>query len=675
MKTWSLDLLEYADLKHLLRRFTSSVLGQEEVEKLSPTTDRGILEYQLAETAEAVEHERLLENPQPSARGSAINVRFSDIPDCRDAAAKLRIEGASLDGLEILAFTQLLDLATSVRSALLFSEDRFPKLAAKAARIGDFRPVLRDLSGKILPDGSLADDASVALGRIRREIERQKRRIQESLERFLRVHREEGILQEEFVTIRNDRFVVPLVAGQHRKIDGVVHGASGTGHTLFVEPLESISLNNELVQLVEQEMREVHRILREMTERLRTMSGEIGVTVQTMGELEFIFVKARFARAFDCVVPRFSPAGSPRLMLREARHPLLEDVLRRQKRRVVPITLDLSGDQQTLLISGPNTGGKTVTLKTVGLLALMAQSALPVPSAEAEFPVFNEVLADIGDNQSIQESLSTFSAHITRIREMLDHVTPDSLVLLDELGRATDPGEGGPLGVAVLDEFRSSGAFTLATTHLLALKVYGANTAGVLNGSMGFDDDTLQPTYLLRTGAPGKSAGLEIAARLGLPTALIDRARHAMSTQEQDISLFLNQLHDRLEQVTHLQEDLRVRNEKLEEREKSLAKDWEKREKAKLAELERRAEQMMAQFEQRSAGVIGEIERSSEERKAASEAKRKVARAKREFREELVGRCTEQASSRDLKRENYGRLDSAPERYRQSRKSPAPSQS
>ncbi len=236
-----------------------------------------------------------------------------------------------------------------------------------------------------------------------------------------------------------------------------------------------------------------------------------------------------------------------RLILREARHPLLEDILRKQQKSVVPITFDLDHEQRTLLISGPNTGGKTVTLKTAGLLALMAHAGLPVPAAEAEFPLFDEVLADIGDHQSIQESLSTFSAHIVSIRSMLERATPDSLVLIDELGRATDPEEGGALGVAVLDAFRVRGAFTVASTHLLALKLYGASTAGVRNGSMGFDDATLEPTYVLRLGAPGKSAGLDIASRLGLDPALIQDARARMTTTERDIAHFLNEMHQRLD--------------------------------------------------------------------------------------------------------------------------------
>src|SRR5207248_7973151 len=233
-------------------------------------------------------------------------------------------------------------------------------LGRRAQTIGDFRALLQDLSGKILPDGSVADNASVMLGRLRRDIERQKKAVQESLERFLRSHREEGVLQDEFVTIRNERFVVPIIAGQRRKLDGVIHGTSSSGQTLFVEPLETIDLNNELVRLSEEEAREVHRILLEMTDRLRGYGESIRQTLITMAELELIFAKARFAVEFDCVIPRFGE----RLLLRDARHPLLEDVLRRRRKAAVPVSLELNQAQRTLLISGPNTGGKTVTLKT-----------------------------------------------------------------------------------------------------------------------------------------------------------------------------------------------------------------------------------------------------------------------------------------------------------------------
>ncbi len=497
----------------------------------------------------------------------------------------------------------MLDRAADAKSVLNAVAERFPRLGARAQFIGDFRTLLKELEGKILPDGSVADHASVALARLRRDIERQRKSIQSSLERFLKSHQEEGVLQEEFVTIRNERFVVPIVSGQRRKIDGVIHGASSSGHTLFVEPLETIDLNNELVRLTEEEMQEVHRILRELTGRLRGYAESIRQTMDTLGELEILFAKGRFAVDFDCAIPRFGA----RLRLRDARHPLLQDVLRRQRKTVVPISLELDERSKTLLISGPNTGGKTVTLKTIGLLTLMAQSGLPVPAAEAEFPIFGQVLADIGDNQSIQESLSTFSAHISHIREMALDVTPDSLVLLDELGAATDPEEGGALGVAIVEHFRASGAYTLASTHLVALKIYGANTKGVLNASMGFDEQTLEPTYVLHTGIPGKSAGLDIATRLGMPEDIMNRARASMSDRERDVGRFLSELHRRLEDVRALEADLKRQQAELAAREKEIAREWEKRESSKLKELERRTEQVLAKFEEQAQQTIDQI--------------------------------------------------------------------
>ena len=501
------------------------------------------------------------------------------------------------------------------------------------AATADPRPILRDLRGKVLADGSVADDASVALNRLRRDIERQQRQIQTSLERFVKAHRDDGTLQEEFITLRNDRFVVPVVAGQQRKVYGVIHGASSSGHTLFVEPLETIDLNNELVRLREEEQREVARILRELTELLRTNGPQIQALVAAIGRLDLLFAKAEFASDFECVIPRFSSEKDRRLILRDARHPLLEDVLRRQKKPILPISLALDDRQRTLLISGPNTGGKTVSMKTVGLLALMAQAGLPVPAAEAEFPLFEQVLAEIGDQQSIQESLSSFSGHIARVREMLETVTPQSLVLLDELGRATDPEEGGPLGVAILESFRAHGAFTFASTHLLALKIFGATTEGVVNASMGFDDKTLQPTYVLQLGAPGKSAGLEIASRLGLSEDLIARARQRMSTSERDIAVFLNELHQRLRRTAVEEQDLREQRQALEAREQTLGKEFEQREKAKFKELDDRLRSALAEFEAQNQELIRKVLAGAEQRKAAEQAERRVAKNKREFEE------------------------------------------
>lgn len=634
MKHLSSDLLEFDAFKALLARYVATPMGRAAVEALAPSTDPIALTESLAETGEAMEYLKIASRPQTTARGAAVRLHF-DIPDPSLGVRKLQIEGAVLDPLEVLHLVEFLDCASDARALLAAVIERFPRLSARASAIGEFRPLLKELSGKVLPDGSIADHASVALGRIRRDQERQKKSIQDSLERFLRSHREDGVLQEEFVTFRNERFVVPVVPSAKRRVEGVIHGSSGTGHTLFLEPFETIELNNELVSMTEEEMRECHRILREMTAHLRGYADSIARALEVMSGLEFLFAKAQFAVDFDCVLPIFSPENRRRLHLGEARHPLLQDVLRRQRRHVTPVSLSLDEDQRTLLISGPNTGGKTVTLKTVGLLCLMAQCAIPVPCTQAEFPIFHEILADIGDQQSIQESLSTFSAHITRVRDMLAGATRDSLVLMDELGRATDPEEGGALGLAILDRFRSMGAFSVASTHLLALKIYGANTPGVVNGSMGFDDQTLEPTYILQLGAPGRSAGLDIASRLGMHRDVIERARTAMSSSDRDIARFLTELHARLANVQELEQEVAERRATLTAREQSIAKEWQQRETEKLKELERRCDALMARFEDQAEQTIDSILQKAGERKAADQARRSVSKTKREFREEI----------------------------------------
>ncbi len=631
MPNFSADLLEFESLRRLIGQYIRGPLGKDELEKLDAAFRSRRPRRSARGHSEALVYWNASHHPQAAGRGAAIRLHFDSMPDVSQALTMLRIEGAALEARQILDLTRLLEQASEVRAVLNVAAPKFPRLGSQCAALTDPRALLRELGGKILPDASIADDASVALHRLRRDIERQQKQIQNSLERFLREHRDDGTLQEEFITLRNDRFVVPVVAGQQRKVYGVIHGASGSGHTLFVEPIETIDLNNELVRLREEELREVHRILRELTELLRSRAPEIQSTVETLGRLELLFAKAEFARDFDCTIPRFSPDSERRLTLRQARHPLLEDVLRRQKKPIVPISLELDDEHRTLLISGPNTGGKTVSMKTTGLLVLMAQSALPVPAAEAEFPIFEQVLADIGDQQSIQESLSSFSAHIAHVREMLLDVTPQSLVLLDELGRATDPEEGGALGVSILESFRSNGAFTLASTHLLALKIYGATTKGVVNASMGFDEQTLEPTYVLRLGAPGKSAGLEIASRLGLSEDLIERARQRMTGQERDVARFLAELHDRLERLAEAESELRRQTEALAVREQSVAKEWERRETAKFREMEDRLQAALADFEKDSQAAIEKIQQSAEQRKAVEQATRQASKTKREF--------------------------------------------
>ncbi len=620
------SVLEFEELRALLARYLRSPIGRAELARLEPSADRAVVETGLADLHEAVEYLRAAARPQPASRGAAIRLRFDLDADPGALVARLRMEGATLEALEVAALARLLDLASEVRSIVVAARERFPRLGAYAEEIADLRELAHELQGKIEPDGSLADSASVALARLRRDGEKQRKLIEDSLQRFLKSHHDDGTLQEEFVTIRNDRWVVPVVAGRERRVDGVIHGASGSGHTLFVEPLETIGLNNELVRLHEEELREVHRILREFTARLRAHAAEIAVSIGALGRLELLFVKAEFAIDFQGVVPRLSAEGAERVVLKNARHPLLQDILKKQRKSVVPMSVELDASRRTLLISGPNTGGKTVALKTVGLLALMTHAALPVPADDAEFPLFDQVLADIGDHQSLAESLSSFSSHIVAVAGMLEQATADSLVLMDELGRATDPEEGGALGVTILEAFRTRGTFTVASTHLMAMKVYGASTAGVLNGSMGFDDATLEPTYVLRLGAPGKSAGLDIASRLGLDARLIEEARARMGTSERDAARFLAELNAQLEAVAEERARVGAKETELAEREGSLEKTWERRYAAKIREVEDRAAALGAQFEQRAQETIEDL---------SQKARAKIARTRREFREQV----------------------------------------
>lgn len=631
----STALLQFDELKELLAKYAGSVAGRELVYELEQHSDRPGLESSLAEAGEAIAYLREVSGIQTAGRGAAIRLRFDHLRDIEALVSTLRVEGASLSGREILDLFHNLALAGEYRGILLSVSQRYPRLAQRAIRLADLRDLARRYQRAFLPDGNLADEASVALGRIRRDIERQKRSIQDSLDRFLRAHRTDGTLQEEFVTIREDRYVVPIVAGQKGRVDGVIHGSSGTGRTLFVEPLETISLNNQLVRLREDELREIERILAEITSALSAHNEEISATAEALAEFDCVFAKAAFALEYDAAIPRFSN-GARKLLLREARHPLLETVLRKQRKPIVPITFELNEEHRCLLISGPNTGGKTVTMKTTGLLALMAHAAIPVPCAEAEFPLLDDVLADIGDTQSIAESLSSFSGHLLHVKDMLSRVTPNSLVLLDELGRATDPEEGGALGVAILDEFRRSEAFCLASTHLLPLKLYGARTPGVLNGSMGFDESTLQPTYELRLGVPGKSAGLDIATRLEMPEAVLTHARSVLPRMQADFQDLLAELHRQVEENRGRALEMEQATQQLAKRQADLEHEAVRREQQRQREWEKKSESIITDFEARAQVTMDQLAHASEQRKAADHAQRLISKTKREFRDEAA---------------------------------------
>jgi DNA mismatch repair protein MutS2 len=494
------------------------------------------------------------------------------------------------------------------------------------------KPLIESLRSRILPDGSLADDASPELRRIRREMERQQRAIEESLRSALRRFSEGGSTQDDLITIRGERFVIPVKAEWKRRVQGVVHGASSSGQTVYVEPLETIDLNNDLVRLLEEEQAEIHRIFAEMTRQIGQHAPLILKGAEVLAEVDTLQARGRFAAEFDCVEPHFDSEGS-QLTLKQARHPLLEKRLRGTGGKVVPISLSLTSDARQLIISGPNTGGKTVGLKTAGLLAIMAQSGVPVPAEEAVLPVFDAMLADIGDAQSIEQNLSTFSAHIVNLNRIAALADASSLVLLDELGSATDPEEGAALAVAIAEHFLRARAWSIISTHHTSLKVYAANTPGVINAAVGFDEHTLAPTYELRQGVPGASAGINIAARLGLDRIMIDAARARLSTQTQDIGRFIDSLHEQLRAATAERARVGRLEAELKRERARLEAEGMKEQRAKVRELEQKLESLLKDFEYQARETVKVIDDRAAQQKLSKEAERRISRLRREFAE------------------------------------------
>jgi DNA mismatch repair protein MutS2 len=676
--------LEYDGMRDLLGAYTSSALGRARVEQLAPSSDRAWIERQQQLAAEIGAYLRT---------GSRFD--FAGLKDPLRLVEKARIAGAALEAAELRDILTVVDRAAEWLEVALHppsqmrpaeDEERFPSTRAQGTREGavpaarwsdegsgspwpavaalssaivDFTSLLRALRGKILPDGSLDDGASAELRQIRREIDRQKRQIQQSLEAYVRRLADTGAAQEELVTIRGERFVIPIKAEQKRRVEGVVHGVSSSGQTVFVEPLETIEQNNDLVKLLEEEQAEIHRILQEMTERIAEFSGAILAATDALAELELQFAKARLAADYHCVPVKISGG---RLFLHGARHPLLERNLRARRVEVVPISVELGvaapeghphpslrsdgGTQaenpqaeaapgRQLIITGPNTGGKTVALKTIGLLVLMAQSGVPVPAERAELPIVDAVLADIGDYQSIEQNLSTFSAHVTNIDRISRVATSQSLVLLDELGSATDPEEGAALAVAIADHFRRLGALTVVSTHHTSLKVYAANTPGVVNASVGFDERTLQPTYELKVGVPGASAGINIAQRLGLNPEIIAGARARLTSQAQDVGEFLDRLHAELRAAEASRAALAEREQEVERERNRLAAEGRREQREQVRAMERKLESLLKDFEYHAREAVAAVQERVAAAKLSKDAERRIARLRREFKEQF----------------------------------------
>jgi DNA mismatch repair protein MutS2 len=617
--------LEWPRLRELIAGHATSPLGRAWVLALEPCADRTWIEAQQQRTGEIRD---LL-----TGGGS---FEFHGLFDPTERLEQARLEGAALEALVINALLTVVERVAAWRALLISPVGRarvWPGIAGLSAALveHDFAPLLHALRGKIEPDGSISDDASHELRRIRRAMERQHRAIEESLRKSLRALASEGSTQEELITVRGERFVIPVKAEFRKRVPGVIHGSSSSGQTVFVEPLETIEQNNELVRLLDEEQREIHRILVAMTRAIGEQADAILLGATVLAEVESHFARARFANELECVRPSFGNL----LSFKGARHPLLELRLRRSGVTAVPLTFVLEADARQLIISGPNTGGKTVALKTTGLLSLMAQAGLPVPAEAATLPLFQAIYADIGDAQSIESNLSSFSAHILNVDRIARVADADSLVLLDELGSATDPEEGSALAVAIAGHFLNVHAWSCITTHLTSLKVYAANRAGVLNAAVGFDQATLSPTYQLRLGVPGASAGLNIAERLGLMAEIVASARAQLTTQAADIGVLLDQLHAQLTAASSEREALRVREREIARERLRLETEGRAEQKARTKELEAKLNSLIGEFETQLREMVKAIDDKAVAKKIARDSSARIARLRREFSEQF----------------------------------------
>jgi|WetSurMetagenome_2_1015567.scaffolds.fasta_scaffold11801_2 DNA mismatch repair protein MutS2 len=541
MNERTLDTLELAALIKLVARHVQTELGRRRVLALRPSTDRSEVIKNLRLTSECADY-----------LSAGKRFGLSGISDPEPALEQLQVEGVRLEPLQILLLEHILAVGMGLRSSFADTEsrERFPSLHSIVSRIPDLRRLLQSVHGKILPGGEIDDNASPELRSLRKEITDCRSRVHRTLDTILRG--QSRAVQDDIVTFRNGRFVIPIRTDSRGQVPGVVHGLSSSGQTTFVEPLTAIDQNNELVRLREHEEIEIARILLEITDAFRDNLYPIRTVVRAIEELDFTQARGLLSIEFKCTAPQISQGKT--LILKNARHILLEHSLRRSGASIVPISLELDADNRVLIISGSNAGGKTVVVKTVGLIALMAQMGLHVPAGEATLPVFEQVFADIGDQQSISANLSTFTAHMRNIAAMAEEVTPSALVLMDEVGTGTDPDEGSALAIAIVDFFCRSGAIAIATTHYPGLKMWASQTSTVRNASVEFDEKSLRPTYRLILGISGASSGLEIARRMSIPKVILDEAEKLREPNQVQAGKYLR----RLKEVLDEEETLRL---------------------------------------------------------------------------------------------------------------------
>ncbi|MBC2376786.1 endonuclease MutS2 [Listeria welshimeri] len=582
-------ILEFDKIKKQLTEFASSSLGEQAILELAPATDFQVVQKSQLETEEGAKIIRL--------RGSAPITGLTDV-----FAHLKRLEiGGDLNGLEIYQIGSNLRVSRQMKNFmtdLLEMGVELPLLGALSDELLVLKEVEEDIAISVDESGEILDTASEALSTIRRTLRRTEDRVREKLESYLRDRNASKMLSDAVITIRNDRYVIPVKQEYKGHYGGIVHDQSASGQTLFIEPQSVVDLNNERKALQAKEKQEIERILAEISASLAGWINEIHHNTFILGRYDFIFAKARFGKAMKAVTPHLSDAGIVHLIA--ARHPLLDAT------NVVANDIYLGEDFTTIVITGPNTGGKTITLKTLGLLTLMAQSGLQIPAQEdSTIAVFEHVFADIGDEQSIEQSLSTFSSHMTNIVSILEKVNHKSLILYDELGAGTDPQEGAALAIAILDASHEKGASVVATTHYPELKAYGYNRVHATNASVEFNVETLSPTYKLLIGVPGRSNAFDISRRLGLSENIITEARSLVDTESAD----LNDMISSLEEKRNLAETEYEEARELARGADALLKDLQK----EITNYYQQKDKLMEQAREKAANIVTKAEVEAEE--------------------------------------------------------------
>ncbi|MEW6729885.1 MAG: endonuclease MutS2 [Acidobacteriota bacterium] len=622
MESQAFTALEFEEFRKLLSRYAQTPLGRQRLLSLLPINDAALIAHAHQEVSECAAYQREFGH-----------IRISEIEDPTEVLIRLAVANTRLSPDEMLQLQNIINIGSALRQQLREVRERMHALAAIEQEMPNLSALYNRLRTTLLPSGEINEDASPELRRLRRDINALRARIYRQLETLIDQAGSEGAVRDEFVTVRNGRFVIPVRNDSRGRVPGVVHGLSSSGATAFVEPLSTIDDNNELMRLKELEEAEIAKVLFALTEELRKELPGLKRLVGALTTLDIAVAKANFAEDYDGVAPEMNAVG--RLELVDARHPLLEHNLRGSGARVVPISFTLDSQRSAMIISGPNAGGKTVVLKTVGLLALMAQSGLHIPARRASLPIFKQVLADIGDHQSIAANLSTFSSHISNISDMAANVALPALVLIDEVGTGTDPEEGAALGVAIVDYFKCLGAMVLVSTHYNPLKHYASQTPGVVNASVEFDELTLRPTYRLLIDVAGTSSGIEIARRLGLQEEILQLATKTLDRRDLHQANFLKTIKAEAERWQELTAALEDERQATAAKYQQLEAEFAAREQQRQRDFERQMEAAIDAFNTQATQFISQLKDRALAAKLTKEREKRVFQLKRQARETL----------------------------------------